>query len=86
MVYGPTDHIRTYEFLAELSGAVATCPFPLVVGGDFNLIRGSADKNNDNINGPRLHKFDDFIATPAPWEVRRGEARYTWANKQLNPV
>ena len=50
VVYGPADHRRTDEFLAELASAISTCPLPLVVGGDFNLIRGSEDKNNDNIN------------------------------------
>ena len=52
VVYGPADHRRTDDFLSELSAAVEACTFPLVVGGDFNLIRGSADKNNDNINWP----------------------------------
>ena len=52
VVYGPADHRRTDDFLAEISSAVEACPFPLVVGGDFNLIRGSADKNNNNIDWP----------------------------------
>ena len=50
VVYSPADHRRTDEFLAELSSAILACSLPLVVGGDFNLIRGSEDKNNDNIN------------------------------------
>ena len=77
MVYGPADHRRTDDFLSELSAAVEACTFPLVVGGDFNLIRGSADKNNDNINWPRVHKFNDFIADHALREIRRGGARPT---------
>ena len=86
VVYGPADHRRTEEFLSELSSAITACPLPLVVGGDFNLIRGSEDKNNDNINWPRVHKFNDFIANLALREIRRGGSRYTWTNRQLNPV
>ena len=86
VVYGPADHRRTDEFLAEMSTAIAACHFPLVVGGDFNLIRGSEDKNNDNINWPRVHKFNDFIADLALREIRRGGSRFTWTNRQLNPV
>ena len=54
--------------------------------GDFNLIRGSEDKNNTNINWPRVHRFNDCIANLALREIRRGGSRYTWTNKQLNPV
>jgi hypothetical protein len=61
VVYGPADHRKSGYFLAELSHAVGACPLPLVVGGDFNLIRGSEDKNNDNIDWPRVHRFNDCI-------------------------
>ena len=70
--YGPADHRRTEEFLSELSSAITACPLPLVVGGDFNLIRGLEDKNNDIINWPRVHKFNDFIANLALREIHRG--------------
>jgi exonuclease III len=47
LVYGPADHSRTREFLDELVSEVEACQHPLIVGGDFNLIRGSRDKSND---------------------------------------
>jgi hypothetical protein len=49
-VYGPAKHARTSEFLQELEVKVSNSQHPVVVGGDFNLIRGAQDKNNDNIN------------------------------------
>ena len=81
VVYGPADHRRSPEFLQELTVAIQACPHPLVVGGDFNLIRGSEDKNNTNINCPRVHRFNDCIANLALREVQRGGARYTWTNR-----
>jgi hypothetical protein len=81
VVYGPADHRRTLEFLAELSAAISACTLPLVVGGDFNLIRGSEDKNNANINWPRVHRFNECITNLALREIRRGGARYIWSNK-----
>jgi hypothetical protein len=86
VVYGPADHRRTAEFLGELTQAVGACDLPLVLGGDFNLLRGAEDKNNDDIDWPRVHRFNDCIANLALREIRRGGARYTWTNKQLNPV
>jgi hypothetical protein len=59
---------------------------PVGRGGDFNLIRGSEDKNNDNINWLRVHRFNECIADLALREIRRGGLRYIWTNRQLNPV
>jgi hypothetical protein len=62
------------------------CPYPVVVAGDFNLIRGSADKNNSNIDWARVSLFNDSIARMDLGEIRRTGARFTWLNKQANPV
>jgi exonuclease III len=86
VVYGPADHRRTTEFLSELGDAVTGCPFPQVVGGDFNIIRGAEDKNNNNICWPRVQVFNDCIANLALREINRGGPKFTWTNRQLNPV
>ena len=86
VVYGPADHRRSPAFLQELTGAIQASPHPLVVGGDFNMIRGSEDKNNTIITWPQVHRFNDCIANLALREIRRGGARFTWINKQLNPI
>jgi hypothetical protein len=59
VVYGPADHRLSDEFLGELLATVNACHLPLAVGGDFNLIRGSEDKTNDNINWTRVYSFND---------------------------
>jgi hypothetical protein len=50
LVYGPTDHVRTPEFLGELEQEVSKCQLPIVVGGDFNLVRRAEDKSNRVVN------------------------------------
>jgi exonuclease III len=45
-VYGPADHSRSPLFLQELEEVVSRAAYPVLVAGDFNLIRGTADKNN----------------------------------------
>jgi hypothetical protein len=86
LVYGPADHSRTREFLDELVSEVEACHYPLIIGGDFNLIRGAHDKSNDNINWPRVRQFNDVIASLALREINRTGARFTWTNRQLSPV
>lgn len=87
--YGPAYHSHLPEFLGELQAkvaTVATASLPIVVGGHFNLIRSAADKNNMNINWPRVALFNNAIASMALREVARAGARYTWTNKQLATV
>ena len=79
-VYGPADHSRSAEFLGELEAKVrevSVAQLPLMVGGDFNLIRSGADKNNHNINWPRVAMFNSAIASMALREVARSGARFT---------
>jgi hypothetical protein len=49
-IYSPADHSRSGAFLNELEQVVNRSQYPVVVVGDFNLIRGRADKNNRNID------------------------------------
>ena len=88
-VYGPADHSRSADFLREIQalvGAKQAANIPIVLGGDFNLIRSSADKNNDNIDWNRISLFNNAIAACALRELAWTGARYTWTNKQLNPI
>jgi exonuclease III len=85
-VYGPADHSKSVDFLVELEAKVQRYSMPVLVFGDFNLIRGAQDKNNANINWPRVNAFNDAIARMALREVAHVGARFTWSNKQRNPV
>ncbi|KAK1617796.1 hypothetical protein QYE76_023313 [Lolium multiflorum] len=85
-VYGPADHGRSREFLQELSAKIATSTRPLLLGGDFNLIRAAEDKNNSNLNWTLIDLFNDNIASWGLREIPRTGARFTWTNRQLNPV
>jgi hypothetical protein len=86
LVYRPADHGRSEEFLQELVCFVSASPFPVVVGGDFNLIRGLGDKGSGNINWPRVRRFNDALATMSLCEISRVGSRYTWTNGQLDPI
>ncbi|XP_073358286.1 disease resistance protein RGA5-like [Aegilops tauschii subsp. strangulata] len=61
IVYGPADHRRSPAFLEELHLKISNSLLPVVVGGDFNLIRSPDEKNNDRINLPWIHLFNDWI-------------------------
>jgi exonuclease III len=85
-IYGPADHGRAITFLQEISEKVASTTRPMIMGGDFNLIRAAEDKNNNNLNWPLMNLFNDNIASWALREISQTGARFTWTNRQLNPV
>jgi hypothetical protein len=76
-IYGPVEHGRSHGFLAEISDKIASCKLPRLMGGDLNLIRSVADKNNDNLNLPLIDLFNDSIASWDLREIPRTGARYT---------
>ncbi|XP_073358182.1 uncharacterized protein [Aegilops tauschii subsp. strangulata] len=86
IVYGPANHSRSPTFLAELQQKISASPLPVVVGGDFNLIRSPDEKNNDRVNRPRMQMFNDCIAELGLRELERTGARFTWTNRQANPT
>ena len=70
-VYGPADHTRSAIFLEELERKITSCQYPVLISSDFNLIRGPRDKNNNNINWPKVRLFNDFIARLSLREIER---------------
>jgi len=86
IVYGPADHSRSATFLAELKAKVESCFIPVVVAGEFNMIRSLEDKSSANVDIPRMRMFNDCIADLALREVHRVGARFTWTNKQAAPI
>jgi exonuclease III len=76
-VYGPADHVHSHQFLADLETKVRSCVFPVVVLRDVNLIRGSQDKSNSNINWPLVIAFNDSITRLALGEVACSSTCFT---------
>lgn len=50
------------------------------------MIKGTADKNNNNVNFKLITAFNDFIAGNSLREIHRTGSKCTWTNKQDQPV
>lgn len=81
-VYGPANHDLSGAFLDELRAVCQESPLPIILGGDFNLIREANDKNSENINLGLINIFNEFIGDLQLRELKRSGQRYTWTNKQ----
>jgi hypothetical protein len=63
VVYGPAHHDASEMFLRDLDTKLCRTDLPILLAGDFNLIRSPADKNNDNIDVPLMSLFNDLLLT-----------------------
>jgi hypothetical protein len=70
------------EFFLEEIGAVQNqSALPVLIGGDFNLIREASNKNSDNIDFQLMDLFNNFIGEHHLRELKRSGQKYTWTNK-----
>jgi hypothetical protein len=86
IVYGPVQHDKSRDFIAEMSRKCMMDTLPLVFGGDFNLIRDTPEKNSSNFNQALMDKFNMFIDLHQLQELKISGPKFTWTNKQPNPV
>lgn len=82
-VYGPAQHNLSAEFIEELQDICNNATFPILMGGDFNLIRNNFERNH-GVGDPQLMElFNNFIASCHLKEIYRSGSKFTWSNKQL---
>jgi hypothetical protein len=85
-VYGPAQHERAQDFIVELSRKCLVASLPLVFGGDFNLIRSREEKSSGQVNQSLIDRFNMFIDCQQLQEINRSGPKFTWTNKQANPI
>lgn len=85
-VYGPAQHSLSDEFITELHEFCATAHLPIVMGGDFNLIRGNHERNQGQGDPRLMGLFNSFIGDFQLREMFVSGVKYTWSNKQRSPT
>ena len=85
-VYGPAQHDLSANFLTEKSGRLNGQTLPVVIGGDFNLIRELDDKSFMRADVGLMNAFNTFIEQFGLREIKKTGTKFTWTNKQDNPV
>jgi len=57
---------------------------PIIIGGDFNIIRSPDEKNNENYNDRWPFLFNAVIDTLSLRELEMAGRKFTWANHLQN--
>jgi hypothetical protein len=71
IVYGPVNHELSRDFLEEIGDVHNQSVLPVLIGGDFNLIREVSDKNSNNIDFQMMDLFNSFIGEHHLRELKR---------------
>jgi hypothetical protein len=85
-IYGPAQHDRSDDFILELSSFCANKVLPILMGGDFNLVRNNKDRNQGQGDPRLMNLFNEFIGTYQLRDIFVSGVKYTWSNKQRNPT
>jgi hypothetical protein len=85
-IYGPVQIERKANFLQKLNQKISNMEDPFIMGGDFNLLRFTWEKSTGNVNQFWMSAFNDFIRDNGIKEMDRKGCKYTWSNKQANPI
>ena len=83
-VYRPAQHEYKSHFLSEIVRVCSKEALPIVIGGDFNIIRRPDEKNNDNYNDRWLFMFNAVIDSLNLREIEMTGRKFTWANHLQN--
>lgn len=85
-VYGAAQDEFKESFLAELVQTCVKESLPLLVNGDFNIIRKPQEKNNDMYNDRWSFLFNAVIDSLDLRELGLSNRKFTWANSRSVPT
>jgi hypothetical protein len=84
-VYGAAQEEDKDNFLIELAEFISKSKEPLVLGGDFNIIRYSSEKNKGGVH-KHTGTFNAIINTYELIDLKMSGGSYTWSNNKKNPT
>jgi hypothetical protein len=86
VIYGSAQDELKESFLAELVNICSHESLPLLVGGDYKILRNLLEKNNDHYHARWSFLFNAVIDGLNLKEIQLSGRKYTWANNLANPT
>jgi hypothetical protein len=86
VVYGPAQEDQKANFLAEMVNMCSREALPILIGGDFNILRRPDEKNKPNYNDRWPFLFNEVIDDLNLRELEMMGRNYTWANSLDDPT
>lgn len=86
VVYGAAQEENKMEFLTELSAFCSRNKDPILIGGDFNIIRYSNERNKRGGAQRFYGMFNTLIHFHELRELVMTGGKFTWSNNQDVPL
>lgn len=80
-VYGAAQDAQKPAFLAELARICDSPGVPMKVGGDFNILRSSLEKNRGTFHARWPCVFNAIIQSLNLRELAMSGRQFTWASR-----
>jgi hypothetical protein len=80
-IYGLAHHDLSEDFIQELSSFYDNELLPILMGGDFNLIRNNKERNQGQGEPRLMNLFNEFIGSLQLRKIFISGVRFTWSNK-----
>ncbi|KAL4320202.1 hypothetical protein GQ457_18G015870 [Hibiscus cannabinus] len=84
-VYGPHDVGERSQMFDNLSKCIFDLQVPVIVGGDFNVVRTKEEKIGVSFHKKTMREFSDFIETMSLVDIPLSGGRFTWSNFREDP-
>jgi hypothetical protein len=85
-VYGVAQDAHKADFLAELVRTCESETLPMLIVGDFNIIRKRDEKNNDNFRACWPFVFNVIIDHLNMREIALNGRQFTWGSPRDEPT
>ena len=85
-IYGPAQDEFKESFLSELSNFCFKAKYPILMGGDFNILRFSFDKNKKFVENNFSCVFNLIINSYELRELTLAGGKFTWSNNRKDPT
>jgi len=86
VVYGAAHDENKMEFLSELTSFCSKSMEPMLIGGDFNILRFNSERNKPGGNFKYSDTFNNLIHFYELQELVMSGGLYRWSNNQDNPT
>jgi exonuclease III len=83
-VYGVAQDKFKHDFLADLVRMCDSETLPILLAGDFNILRRPGEKSNHNFNPRWSFVFNAVIENLNLREIALSGRQFTWASRREN--
>jgi exonuclease III len=85
-VYGAAQKEHKSRFLSELSAVCSRSQVPMLIGGDFNILRKAEEKNKPGALSKWSFMFNSIIDHHGLVEFELKNRLYMWSNNRSDPT